>query len=108
MPLEQPGKMGRVASEHAVGLRCRFGNLIEVDEIHAAHRFADPVGRASRGDREPDIEQCLADFGGDVMGSVLVPDDGDGCDLAIGRRSVLIIRFVEKGIHAFQYAFGHA
>lgn len=57
--LEQLGQMGGVAGEHAVRLCGRFGYLDEVDEIDAAHGFADPIGRPARRDGEPDIEERL-------------------------------------------------
>lgn len=108
MSLQQSREVGRVPSDHPVGLGGRFRNLVEIDEIHAAHGFADPICRPAGRDGEPDVKQGLGDFGGNVMSSILVPDDCNGCNLAIGRRSVLIIRFIEERVHALQDTLGHA
>ena len=102
MSLQQSREVGRVPSDHPVGLGGRFRNLVEIDEIHAAHGFADPICRPARRDGEPDVEQGLGDFGGDVVGTILVPHDCNGSNLAIGRRSVLIIRFIEEGVHPLE------
>lgn len=43
-------------------VRGRFGNLQEINEVHAAHRFADPIGRPTGHGGEPGSLDNYADF----------------------------------------------
>jgi len=59
--------MRGVGGEHLVRLRHCFGRLLEFLVFLRAHRFADPIGRATGRDGKADLEQRLADFRAEVI-----------------------------------------
>lgn len=68
-------------------------------------RLADPVSHGIRSCCETGIVERLVEFGGDAMCSILIADDGNCGDPAIGDHPALGVRFAEKCV---QYAPGLA
>src|ERR1700722_435402 len=81
--LEQPRQMR--------GVRCQerrpFGNSLRRPEqilvILASHGLADPIGHAAGRDRKAHFQESLKQFGGGVMGAVLVADNDRKRDLTV-------------------------
>src|SRR3954470_1535041 len=108
VPPQQRGEMHRVGGRHRGGGGDFLGRLPQLLVVLLVHRLTDPIGHAGRRQRETAIVERLEHLGGDMMGAILVADDGDQRDLAVGLHAAGIVEIVDEGVYALEHTLGDA
>ncbi len=100
--------MNGVSRQHVDCCRHDFGDVLQVNEIGAAHRFPHPVSYSIGSNREADVIQGLVNLGRGMMRTVFIADHCDRGNASVGDHSSCIVGFFQERVHALQSKFCHA
>ena len=97
--LEQSRQMRRIGGDLVCRLLHLGRRLVQVLEVGAAIRLADPIDRADRRDRPADIVEPLQHLRRYHVRAVLVADDRGDRDLAPARHPALVVGLGQERVH---------